>query len=92
MRELRDTLQAQAAALRAHAPRVSADADVEELHKLRVAIRRARALLKASRPLIDDPRAVKARTRAKRLVERQAARRAQARAELPTWQKLPKKT
>jgi CHAD domain-containing protein len=35
---------------------VSPDGDIEELHKLRVAIRTVRALLRAARPLIDDTR------------------------------------
>ncbi|HET9674191.1 MAG TPA: CHAD domain-containing protein [Gaiellaceae bacterium] len=57
MAELREAFQAQASAIREHAPAVQPDADPEELHKLRVAIRRMRALLRAARPLIDDERA-----------------------------------
>lgn len=57
MIELREALQAQVAALREHAPLMDPDGDPEELHKLRVAVRRLRALLRAARPLIDDERA-----------------------------------
>jgi CHAD domain-containing protein len=57
MADLRASLQAHVAALRSHAPNVSADRDPEELHDTRVAVRRLRALLRAARPLIDDARA-----------------------------------
>ena len=63
MIELRTAFETQASAIRAHAPLVGLDADPDELHKLRVAIRRMRALLRASRPLIDDPRAERLRVR-----------------------------
>ena len=63
MIELRTAFETQASAIRTHAPLVGLDADPEELHKLRVAIRRMRALLRASRPLIDDPRAERLRVR-----------------------------
>jgi CHAD domain-containing protein len=61
--ELRTAFETQASAIRTHAPLVGLDADPEELHKLRVAIRRMRALLRASRPLIDDARAERLRVR-----------------------------
>jgi CHAD domain-containing protein len=61
--DLREAFQAQAAAIREHAPNVQPDGDPEELHKLRVAIRRMRALLRAARPLIDDERAEPLRTK-----------------------------
>jgi CHAD domain-containing protein len=61
--ELREAFQAQASAIRAHAPAVQLDGDPEELHKLRVATRRMRALLRAAAPLIDDERAEKLRAR-----------------------------
>jgi CHAD domain-containing protein len=61
--ELRDAFQAQAVEIRARAPEVQLDADPEELHKLRVAIRRMRALLRASRPFIEDPRGERLRRR-----------------------------
>ena len=57
MTELRDSLQKHVSALRTHAPNVAAEADPEELHDARVAVRRLRALLRAARPLIDDVRA-----------------------------------
>ena len=63
MIELRAAFETQANAIRTHAPLVDLDADPEELHKLRVAIRRMRALLRASRPLIDDARAERLRVR-----------------------------
>ena len=63
MTELREAFQTQAAAIREHAPNVQPDGDPEELHKLRVAIRRTRALLRASRPLIEDDRAEPLRTK-----------------------------
>jgi CHAD domain-containing protein len=55
--ELREALKAQVEEIRKHGPKVYANADPEELHKLRVAIRRLRALLRAARPLISDERA-----------------------------------
>jgi CHAD domain-containing protein len=54
--KLRDSLAEQAAAIRTRAEGVSPDGDAEELHKLRVAIRRLRALLRAARPSIQDDR------------------------------------
>ena len=57
MLELRQALETQIEAIRGHAPNVYATADPEEVHKLRVAIRRLRALLRAARPLIADDRA-----------------------------------
>jgi CHAD domain-containing protein len=53
---LRDALQAEIASIRTHAPNVYAHGQIEELHKLRVAIRRSRALLHAARALVDDER------------------------------------
>jgi CHAD domain-containing protein len=61
--ELRSAFEAQVTAIRTHAPLVELDGDPEELHKLRVAIRRLRALLRASRPMIEDARAERLRTR-----------------------------
>jgi CHAD domain-containing protein len=55
--ELREALGKQLEAIRSHGPNVYASADPEELHKLRVAVRRMRALLRAARPLIADERA-----------------------------------
>jgi CHAD domain-containing protein len=57
MPDLREAFQAQVAAIREQAPAVQVDADPDELHKLRVAIRRMRALLRAARPFLDDERA-----------------------------------
>jgi CHAD domain-containing protein len=57
MSDLRAALKKQVDEIRAHGPNVYANADPEELHKLRVAIRRLRALLRAGRSLIDDERA-----------------------------------
>jgi CHAD domain-containing protein len=54
---LREALEAQREAIRTHGPKVYANADPEELHQLRVAIRRLRALLRAASPLITDERA-----------------------------------
>lgn len=54
---LRQALEAQLEAIRTHGPRVYVNADPEEVHQLRVAIRRLRALLRAARPLITDERA-----------------------------------
>jgi CHAD domain-containing protein len=55
--ELRESLRSQVSALRSHAPHVAADGDPEELHDVRVAVRRLRSLLRGARPLIDDERA-----------------------------------
>lgn len=55
--ELREALKAQVEEIRTRGPKVYASADTEELHKLRVGIRRLRALLRAARPLISDERA-----------------------------------
>jgi CHAD domain-containing protein len=55
--ELREALGEQVAAIRSHGPKVYVTADPEEVHQLRVAIRRLRALLRAARPLITDERA-----------------------------------
>lgn len=57
MPDLREAFQAQVAVIRRQAPAVGPDADPDELHKLRVAIRRLRALLRAARPLLTDARA-----------------------------------
>ncbi len=57
MSDLREAFQAQVAAIRGQAPAIGPDADPDELHKLRVAIRRLRALLRAARPLLTDARA-----------------------------------
>jgi CHAD domain-containing protein len=57
MTDLRHSLQGHVGALRVHAPKVAPHGDPEELHDTRVAVRRLRALLRASRPLIDDARA-----------------------------------
>lgn len=54
MPDLREAFQAQVAGIRRHAPTVGVEADPDELHKLRVAIRRLRALLRAARPLLTD--------------------------------------
>jgi CHAD domain-containing protein len=55
--KLREALEEQLEEIRSHGPKVYANADPEELHKLRVAVRRTRALLRAARPLITDERA-----------------------------------
>ncbi len=54
---LRESLEEQVAAIREHAPKVYAHGDAEELHKLRVAVRRLRALFRALRSSIEDTRA-----------------------------------
>jgi CHAD domain-containing protein len=46
-------LERQRRAILAHDPGVRADADVEDVHALRVATRRSRAVLRAARPLLD---------------------------------------
>ena len=67
MPTLREGFQAQAAAIRRQAPAVDPDADPSELHKLRVAIRRLRALLRAARPFLTDERAESLRGELRRL-------------------------
>lgn len=57
MPDLREAFQTQVAAIRRQAPAIGPDADPDELHKLRVAIRRLRALLRAARPFLTDARA-----------------------------------
>ena len=57
MPDLREAFETQVAAIRRQAPAVDPDADPDELHKLRVAIRRLRALLRAARPLLTDAHA-----------------------------------
>lgn len=57
MPDLRAAFQAQVAAIRQQAPAVRTDASPAELHKLRVAIRRLRSLLRAARPFLADERA-----------------------------------
>jgi CHAD domain-containing protein len=52
--ELRDLLERQLRAIEAAAPGVQEGADPEHLHRFRVATRRSRALIRASRPLIRD--------------------------------------
>jgi CHAD domain-containing protein len=54
---VRAALEARAAELRAHDPGTRLGTDPEELHKLRVATRRLRAVLRAARPLLDAERA-----------------------------------
>lgn len=51
---LRYALEAQLDALEAHDPGVRLGGDPEDLHQLRVATRRARALIRATRPLLGD--------------------------------------
>jgi CHAD domain-containing protein len=53
---LRARLEEQVAAIREHAPKVYAHGDAEELHKLRVAVRRLRALLRTLRSRVEDQR------------------------------------
>jgi CHAD domain-containing protein len=65
--ELREALEAQVEAIRSHGPKVYATADPEEVHQLRVAIRRLRALLRAARPLITDERAEQLRAELREL-------------------------
>jgi CHAD domain-containing protein len=55
--ELREALEAQLEAIRTHGPKVYAAGDPDEIHQVRVAARRLRALLRAARPLITDERA-----------------------------------
>ena len=54
MADFREAFQTQVTAIGRHAPGVAVDADPEVLHKLRVAIRRLRALLQAARPFLAD--------------------------------------
>jgi CHAD domain-containing protein len=50
---LRSVLARQYAEILRHDPGVRLDLDVEDVHRLRVAVRRARAVLRAARPLLD---------------------------------------
>ena len=50
---LRSVLARQYAEILRHDPGVRLDLDVEDVHLLRVAVRRARAVLRAARPLLD---------------------------------------
>ena len=52
--QLRHVLEEQLAALEAHDPGVRLGGDPEDLHLLRVATRRTRALIRATRPLLGD--------------------------------------
>ena len=56
--DLRAQLERQLRAIEAAEPGVRAGADSEDLHRFRVATRRSRALIRASRPLIRDQLAV----------------------------------
>ena len=47
-------LAAQLRAIQSHDPGVRLGTDPEDLHRLRVAVRRARAILRAARPLLDE--------------------------------------
>ncbi len=51
---LRAALDTRLRALLAHDPGTRVGADPEELHQMRVAVRRMRAMLKAARPLLDQ--------------------------------------
>jgi CHAD domain-containing protein len=51
---LRDLLERQLRALERSGPGVASGADPEDLHRFRVATRRTRALIRASRPLVRD--------------------------------------
>jgi CHAD domain-containing protein len=51
--QLRAALDARLRALLAHDPGTRVGEDPEELHQMRVAVRRMRAMLKAARPLLD---------------------------------------
>lgn len=53
MHQLRAALDSRLRALLAHDPGTRVGADPEELHQMRVAVRRMRAMLKAARPLLD---------------------------------------
>jgi CHAD domain-containing protein len=48
-----DLLRAQLGAVRAHDPGTRLGADPEELHQMRVAVRRLRAILRAARPMFE---------------------------------------
>src|SRR6187397_2380407 len=50
---LRAMLERQYAQILLHDPGVRLDLDPEDVHRLRVAVRRARAVLRAARPLLD---------------------------------------
>jgi CHAD domain-containing protein len=52
--DLRALLERQLQALERHEPGVREGSDPEELHKFRVATRRSRALIRASRPMVRD--------------------------------------
>jgi CHAD domain-containing protein len=52
--QLRHALETQLDALEAHDPGVRFGGDPEDLHQLRVATRRTRALIRATRPLLGD--------------------------------------
>ena len=56
--QLAHTLEEQLAELEAHDPGVRLGTDPEDLHQLRVATRRTRALIRATRPLLGDRLAV----------------------------------
>jgi CHAD domain-containing protein len=51
---LRTMLERQYAQILLHDPGVRLDLDPEDVHRLRVAVRRARAVLRAARPLLDS--------------------------------------
>jgi CHAD domain-containing protein len=53
IRRLRIVLERQYAQLLRHDPGVRLDLDPEDVHRMRVAVRRARAVLRAARPLLD---------------------------------------
>ena len=50
---LRIVLERQYAQMLRHDPGVRLDLDPEDVHRMRVAVRRARAVLRAARPLLD---------------------------------------
>ncbi|MGZ4441159.1 MAG: CHAD domain-containing protein, partial [Gaiellaceae bacterium] len=62
IRRLRVVLERQYAQMLRHDPGVRLDLDPEDVHRMRVAVRRARAVLRAARPLLDtewsEPRRV----------------------------------
>ena len=51
---LGELLAAQLRAMQSHDPGVRLGTDAEDLHSIRVAVRRARAILRAARPLLDE--------------------------------------
>ncbi|MGZ4318896.1 MAG: CYTH and CHAD domain-containing protein [Gaiellaceae bacterium] len=53
IRRLRVVLERQYAQMLRHDPGVRLDLDPEDVHRMRVAVRRARAVLRAARPLLD---------------------------------------